>query len=310
MNELTGEFGVQRSAVDDGDLGRRAHERRRAAGPDFLGIGAQRSGTTWLYMALDRHPALWLPPVKELHYFDDPMRKHYSRHLRIRLMEAAGRTRPLSMWDMRYFLGRADDAWYCRLFEPGRRQGLLTGEVTPAYAILDVSAFRRIHALNPEVKLIFIMRDPIERSWSNIVQYVRKRGDYNRPSLEVALQRLQSADLRKRSNYLTTIERLECVFSRQQIYYGFFENLMQRPQAFVTDVLRFLDVAPGEVARILPDRPVNAAAGPQRPMPEFERALAAQHLPWVRKLCERFDGPPHGWRTRYEALLADGAAAS
>jgi hypothetical protein len=39
-------------------------------GPDFLVIGAQRAGTTWLHRVLSQHPRLWLPPVKELHYFD------------------------------------------------------------------------------------------------------------------------------------------------------------------------------------------------------------------------------------------------
>src|SRR5947207_15861690 len=38
--------------------------------PDFLGIGAARAGTTWLHSNLRRHPQIWLPPVKELHYFD------------------------------------------------------------------------------------------------------------------------------------------------------------------------------------------------------------------------------------------------
>ncbi len=37
---------------------------------DFLGIGAQRAGTTWLYRCLQRHPQLYLPGTKELHYFD------------------------------------------------------------------------------------------------------------------------------------------------------------------------------------------------------------------------------------------------
>ena len=45
-----------------------------ARGPDFLVIGAQRAGTTWLHRVLSEHPALWLTPVKELHYFDKPHR--------------------------------------------------------------------------------------------------------------------------------------------------------------------------------------------------------------------------------------------
>jgi len=38
--------------------------------PDFLGIGAQKSGTTRLYQNLAAHPQIWMPPVKELHYLD------------------------------------------------------------------------------------------------------------------------------------------------------------------------------------------------------------------------------------------------
>src|SRR6478735_11126174 len=42
----------------------------KARGPDFLCIGAPKTGTTWLYKHLSRHPEIWIPPVKELHYFD------------------------------------------------------------------------------------------------------------------------------------------------------------------------------------------------------------------------------------------------
>src|SRR3989449_8722430 len=42
----------------------------RGAGPDFLCIGAHKGGTTWLYQQLDSHPDFWMPPFKELHYFD------------------------------------------------------------------------------------------------------------------------------------------------------------------------------------------------------------------------------------------------
>src|SRR5689334_15761196 len=39
-------------------------------GPDFLCVGAQKAGTGWLYEQLRSHPDFWMPPVKELHYFD------------------------------------------------------------------------------------------------------------------------------------------------------------------------------------------------------------------------------------------------
>jgi len=49
--------------------------------PDFLGIGAQKSGTTWLYQNLAAHPQIWMPPVKELHYLD-----HKPKPLPVRLV--------------------------------------------------------------------------------------------------------------------------------------------------------------------------------------------------------------------------------
>ena len=38
--------------------------------PDFIGIGAQKGGTSWLHTNLEKHPQIWLPPMKELHYLD------------------------------------------------------------------------------------------------------------------------------------------------------------------------------------------------------------------------------------------------
>ena len=279
-------------------------------GPDFIGIGAQRSGTSWLYAALRRHPALWLPPLKELHYFDDPMRnKRYYYHLRLRLISGLWIRHPLSPWDLRYFLTKRSDDWYGRLFEPGRRRGLLTGEITPKYSVLDEGTFARMRAINPRVKLIFIMRDPIMRSWSGIMNRRKKQGIVGIPSRETALRTARRPGVQRRSSYLDNIERLERVFQRDQIFYGFFDDLVENPKTFITNMLKFLGVDPGNVTRLLPSAPVGAVAAGRRPPPEFERELAASFLPGVRKLCERFEGPPHIWRARYEALL-DGRAGS
>jgi hypothetical protein len=275
-------------------------------GPDFVGIGAPRSGTSWLYEVLSRHPALWLPPVKELHYFDEPVRsKRYYSFLRMRLISGLWVRRPLSRFDLYYFLCRRSDAWYCNLFAPAHRRGLVAGEITPAYSILDEAALERLKALNPKVKLIYIMRDPVMRSWSAVMKLRRKRGLAGLPSGEEAINYSRTEGVSKRSSYLDSIERLERVFPRDQIFYGFFEQLSQDPQALVTNVLKFLGVEPGDVTRLLPRAPVNAAAAGRMPPPEFTRVFAASCLPWVEKLCERFQGPPHEWRARYEALLGE-----
>lgn len=271
----------------------------RKSGPDFIIIGAQRSGTTWLHRVLESHPAVWVPPIKELHYFDDPTNKRYYVHLRKRLKSNLALRRFATAWDVRYFLGRRNDEWYRNLFEPGRRRGKVTGEATPAYAVMGGDGFERIKAVNPDVKLIFVMRDPIERMWSAIMNgAMNKRKDGT-----VHLKRGEESDHLRKSRYMNTINLLERHFPAEQLFFGFFDDIKRRPAELASDVLRFLGVEPGNVNALLPKRAVNAATGSSKPPADYEREMAAAHLPWLRDMCQRFPGPPEAWRDRYEALL-------
>jgi hypothetical protein len=98
--------------------------------------------------------------VKELHYFDklDTVRTCLDPKERRRL--GFGRLWLLDPWAVHFWLGRRHDAWYARLFEDARRRGLISGEITPAYAILGEDIFRRIKSMNRD-SLIFIMQDPL-----------------------------------------------------------------------------------------------------------------------------------------------------
>src|SRR5207247_10081781 len=57
--------------VGDDHNGEEHHYSNGEACPDFLSVGAQKGGTSWLYRQLESHPDFWMPPVKELHYFDE-----------------------------------------------------------------------------------------------------------------------------------------------------------------------------------------------------------------------------------------------
>jgi hypothetical protein len=277
-------------------------------GPHFVGVGAPRSGTSWLFEVLSRHPALWLPPVKELHYFDEPVRsKRYYNYLRMRLISGLWGRRPLSRFDFLYFLRHRSDDWYCGLFAPARCRGLITGEITPAYSTLSEGELDRLRVVNPDVKLIYIMRDPVLRSWSAVMKLQRKLGRSGAPTAAEAIRHARSEGISRRSSYLNCIERLERVFSPHQIFYGFFEQLAETPANLVGDILEFVGAERGDVKYLLPRGPVNVAAAGRKPPLEFSRALAADCLPWVDKLCQRFDGPPQQWRAGYEALLSEGA---
>ena len=101
--------------------------------PRFMGIGAHKAGTSWLHVNLQAHPQLFLPRQKELHYFDSYF---HSRTLR-------------------FYSGQFESA-----------DAKIRGEITPAYSILSPKRIRFIRKIMPDVRLIFIMRNPIDRSWS------------------------------------------------------------------------------------------------------------------------------------------------
>lgn len=271
-------------------------------GPDFIVIGAQRAGTTWLHRVLRQHPHLWLPPVKELHYFDK-LDTTYT------ILDAKERRRvrlrgllSLDPWLFRYWLGRRSDAWYARLFHQPQTKGLVAGEITPAYATLDEEILRRIQRMNSKIKLILVMRDPVERAWSAVNNAVKK-GVADAPTVAKSIERARAPGTAARSAYADTIRRLEKVFPASQIHYCFFDDLRDGPEDLTFSLFSFLGVEPGQAAAVQLPQAVNVAAG-SKPIPlEFSREMARDYLSPVRELCQRFEGPPHRWRARYEKLL-------
>lgn len=113
--------------------------RRRQLKPEFLGIGVQKGGTTSLYNVLKQHRKIFLSPDKEVHYFSN----HFDRRL----------------------------SWYLPKFR-GADSGAVCGEITPYY-VFHPAAPSRIHQFNPSMKLILLLRDPVERAVSHYHHAVR-----------------------------------------------------------------------------------------------------------------------------------------
>ena len=276
-------------------------------GPDFLVIGAQRAGTTWLHRVLRQHPSLWLPPVKELHYFDRLEIKRTILDPKERRRVGLKQLLSLDPWLVSYWLRARSDEWYARLFRGAKAKGLVAGEITPAYATLDESVLRRIKRLNDNIKLIFVMRDPVERAWS-AVNNAAKKGAADASSVEKSIKRARESGAAARSAYADTIKRLEAVFPASQVHYCFFEDLRDRPEALTSDLFSYLGVEPVPPTPVQLPQAVNVAAGSKPIPPEFSRTMARDYLPMVGDLCRRFDGPPHRWRARYETLLNGGGS--
>lgn len=145
--------------------------------PDFICIGAQKAGTTWLYHMLKQNPSIWLPPVKEIHYFDSgrllPSRKIDKKEIYIKQYKRTANLLKRTKLDeykidLEYYASLITDdiltqAWYRRVFEHPHRVGRVAGEITPAYLDMNKNQVLRATTLLSEAKFIALIRDPLYR---------------------------------------------------------------------------------------------------------------------------------------------------
>jgi len=247
--------------------------------PDFIGIGAQKAATTWLDHNLQAHPQIWVPPIKELHYFNDRINDPSNVALRLYRRVFVGKSAPERrwrslgkarfkrhlkrfskedfLWDLKYYAGTPNDDWYASLFEPGR--GNVVGEICPAYSMLEPDVVARVHELMPQAKLVFVMRNPIERAWSQVVMEFGTERAWSQAAMEFGntenqvidamaegkIRRfLQSEDSRLRTNYLRTLDNWGTFYPEEQIFVGFFEDVHFFPEELLRRLYGFLGVDP------------------------------------------------------------------
>ncbi len=207
--------------------------------PCFVGIGAQKAGTSWLAEYLDAHPQVGFSPFKELHFFDSVHRPDlctlFNQKYSDRLKELAGRIgehpareqikrlrclclRTEMTWDPRRYID-----FFNLVAEPQHR---VVGEITPSYSLLDASGFRAIRDLIPGAKFVFIMRDPVDRYWSALRYKETLVGVEEFSASAQATAELANAKVTQRTDYKRTLTELLHVVPPQEICVLFYEHLM------------------------------------------------------------------------------------
>lgn len=200
----------------------------------LIGVGAQKSGTTWIADYLSQHPQFTISPVKELHYFDSnysilnrhAMRNRYwiTKTVKSHLSFLASQGQKAAGYALDYagmLMGR--DQRYTSYLQRLESITGYGGEITPAYSILDKDGFEGIRAACPSARILFIMRNPADRLWSQMrfTNSVERESD-----VDHALTALASDDaVRLRSSYSRTIENIKHVFSEDQTLILFYEDL-------------------------------------------------------------------------------------
>lgn len=196
--------------------------------PNFLIIGAQKAGTTALYSYLIQHPQIAEPIFKEAHFFD---------------------------WDVNYEQGT--HKYYANFLLPYQvKRGQKLFEATPDYLFFPWCA-ERIFRFDPSLRLIVVLRDPIERAYSAWNMHHFKFKDhkkyywlYDPRTFESAIEeeiRGIPQDLNKsylaRGLYLEQIQRYLTYFSKEQILILESNNLERDPESSLEKVARFLEIS-------------------------------------------------------------------
>lgn len=181
-------------------------------GPDFLGIGAQKAGTSWLHANLAQHPRVRFPAGKEVHFWDRE------------------RARGLD--------------WYRARFA-GAPPGTLQGDVTPAYAILPAETVAEIAREFPRLRIFFLLRDPIERAWSSArMALARAEMEPDEASDAWYLDHFRSRGSRARGDYAATLSRWLAAFPEGALLAIRHERIAAEPEVVAREACAHLGLDP------------------------------------------------------------------
>lgn len=283
---------------------------KKRSGPDFLCIGSQRAGTTWLHRMLLKHPHIFVTPIKELHYFDnvdagtgqiqlekiynndlwsrpfyDKERYFRNREKFLKKLISLQLSYPQIYWYLKFYASKTFNLkWYQSLFPIN---GQVRGELTPAYSILDERVIQKIRSMNAEIKIIYILRNPLDRFKSAIRNNLKKRKI--KRDKETVIKFIKQQLNNKRSYYYQNLERFYKVFPKEQILVLFFEEMTSSPQQYLKKITSFLEVDTFDFQDMEVNKKVNSNLSVAFTMPTESTELAINHfLPELYKLKQLY----------------------
>jgi hypothetical protein len=174
--------------------------------PTFIFIGPDKSGSSWLYEILREHPECYVPPIKDIYFFD----RYYDRGME----------------------------WYSSFFKDARKESIAIGELSHDYLFSSVARERIFRDL-PGVKLLTCLRNPVERTFSHYLFMIRS--GLTRMPFEIALDRFP--ELINNSCYHKYLSEYLSRFDTSQIKVLYFENLQSDPAVFAKEVFDFLELS-------------------------------------------------------------------
>lgn len=195
-------------------------------GPSFFLVGAPKCGTTALCKYLNRHPEVFIPQLKELHYFDTDLKT---------------KNKATSLSD------------YLDLFAEG--QGKICGEGSPTY-LYSKTAAQEIYTFNPDAKIVIMLRNPVDMMYSFHSQHLFNGSSETVPDFETAInleaERKQGSNIPERcvepqilfyrdfARYANQVERYFQTFGSENVKIILFRDFKQTTADIFRETLEFI----------------------------------------------------------------------
>lgn len=238
--------------------------------PHFICIGAQKAGTTWLHEILSQNPSVWMPPIKEIHYFDNLNATAATRQGRIeRILRLAEKVkheersarRLSNLWTgisrgrgsrgkgkygfLKSLAGQdiLTENWYQRIFSHSDAVGRVSGEITPSYLTIGEEEICYLKALLKDVKLILIIREPTQRALSELRMTIGR--SHRMPDCDEQWNRLiERQEQRNIADYGKGIPRWQKYFSSSQLLIVPFGHIKRDPSGLIRQIETFIGASP------------------------------------------------------------------
>lgn len=275
---------------------------------------------------------MWTPPLKEIHYFDRRIKdppfgvslvrlcsrgytdedwypwywRNQSRRLLKSIFRRSGKKPDLATaaWALRFLARPPSDEWYASLFGQGCSRK--TGEATPEYAILEEGEVARVHNLMPDARIVFFMRNPIERLYSSALMRLRHLEEMGRRTdadFRFFERFFREPEVVAETEYLRSLERWRRFYGDEQIFVEFLEDVHLHPDRLLRRLHTFLGVDPSRAPQIKSHK-VNAASRETMPT-RIAVHLAHAYAEDLRRLSARFGGYADFWLHCAETLTGN-----
>ena len=269
-----------------------------------------KAGTTWLYGQLSKNPEIYFTPEKELHYFSHIMGRseHFDRNYRFgRFLSYLNKVDPNDVpmillqsrlkWYADFLMNVEEKWWYRRVFDH-RGSEKYCADFSNLNAFLEPAGWENVKAASDNLKVLFTMRDPVNRLWSHMRFHNAHSGlnlDLENMPLNSLKDYALQAHFQFSSDYALTVRNLQAALPPETYQLSFFETLHEDPAAWLYKLEAFLDVPHHDYGSETLTNRVNVSRSVKIP-PAFSAYMRHYYQPQIDALHALGVQTPSAWQ--------------